>query len=119
VYLDVYIARLADALVDPSDPSAALRTPRRWSDCFPGGRGPYHALHAAVDDGEWDAIQTDWGAIVVPLDKAAISSLLERTYTPDVESGLAAHQRVILRNLREFVDRLEEGVRYAVVAAEL
>jgi hypothetical protein len=113
VFLDVYIARLDDTQIDPSNPNAGLKTLPAWSDCFPGGRSAYDALHAAVNDGEWNAIQTDWGAIVVPHDKMAIRSLVDRIYTPEIESRLADHQLATLLRVRESLDQVRDGVRCA------
>lgn len=119
MYLDVYIARPESLPQEPWSAGSSRLVLNGWSDSFPGGRCPFWALHEGVDSGEWQGIHIDHATTVVAMDKATIQAFMDRIYTPDAEASFVDHQSEVLRRLREFVDRLQEGVRYAVVASEL
>jgi hypothetical protein len=118
-YYDAYVGRLDDPdfLWDGGDWSGNV--PHRLSPFFPSTREPvFWEVLRRIERGDYEGKQTDWGGWVAKVTKQQLLEFMTDIYGAPEQTTLnnAAHP---LHELQQFIERLEDGGQYALVATEL
>ena len=122
---DVWVAGFpegSDFLEWAVDPQTGLTPGKRVSPLFPpcptATHSPFRAVIDGIREGTWVGRQTDWGAWTATVTKTDLQVLLQQLYGNDPHYGVLDHLKGKFDALRKIVDRLDDGVCYALVAEE-
>ena len=112
-FYDVYIGNRSGGRISPLFPPA------------PGGTmedKPFWRVIRGIEQGRFRGRQVDWGSWEAKVSKRTIKQFVDDVY-PGYESrepdSYGPNSPGSVEELREFVDNLEPGKQYTLVAAEL
>jgi hypothetical protein len=110
-YLDVYIGDLDDPSFKWDGGNWNGNVPTRLSPFFPEGGRVWRVLIDRINAGTYVGKQTDFSGFVAKVTKQEILRFLDEMYSHDMYNQL--------RELRQFVDNLDDKKKHALVASEL
>lgn len=119
-FSDVYIGRLDDPRFSWDEGDWKNNIPRPISPFFPPIKGeddrPFRALIDRIKKGEFNGKQTDYAGWVARVRKSEIKGFAEDLYGafPELKTRYRAKE---IRVLFEFIEKLDEGKTYALVAS--
>ena len=120
-HYDAYIGDLDDPDFKWEGGDWNGNTPPRLSPYFPPcgitPDMPFWWIKDRVESGKLVGKQTDWGAWTAKVGKKQIIGFMYEYYDHR-KSNMMPHLRQQLEELRKFVDSLEDGKMYALVAVE-
>jgi hypothetical protein len=110
-----WIGDLNDPVFSMSSGSWGGNVPRRMGPEFPYSTVPFNAIIQKVNNGEFEGKQVDWGGTVAVVNKQQIIRFIEEVY-PLPHNELLSER---IKELKDYIENLEEGKSYALVACEL
>jgi hypothetical protein len=119
-FLEVYIGRLDDSRFSWDGGNWQGNVPHRLSPYFPpvGANGEFREVTRRIESGRYDGKQTDWSGWTARVSKTDIAELIDTLYADYSQSSELRHIETQLDELRAYVEDLEDGPPYALVATE-